>query len=133
MYTNGFMITSKSKPISGQNPARKNLLKIFFCGIWWFFKVYTAKYAEELGKIIKYSKNLEEIMKTLQFLQCKILFKFPLLEQKMLIVMWSTVLVVVCSCWISSALEILFNPYRWKEKAFQMISSVSITLYGTTV
>ena len=33
----------------------------------------------------------------------------------------------------SSALEILFNPYRWKEKAFQMISSVSITLYGTTV
>ena len=32
-----------------------------------------------------------------------------------------------------SALEILFNPYRWKEKAFQMISSVSITLYGTTV
>ena len=37
----------------------------------------------------------------------------------------------VCSCWISSALEILFNPYRWKEKAFQMISSVSITLYGT--
>ena len=36
--------------------------------IRWFFKVESVKYAAELGKLIKYSKNLGEMKKILQFL-----------------------------------------------------------------
>ena len=46
----------------------------------------SAKCAAELGKIIKYGKNLGKMKKILQFL---LLFKWLLLEPKMFTVQWA--------------------------------------------
>ena len=82
--------------------------KNFFCSIWWFFKVESAKYTVvvELGKIIKHSKNFGEMKKTLHFL---LLFKWPLLEPKMFTVQWGLFLAKNAAAARDMVLENIFT------------------------